>query len=317
MSENPVVAVLDPLTWTHDWSYAIEAAAFEKRGVRFVVPVDEKERDQIVPTADVIISSSVVPVDPGVISTLRNCVGIVCYGSGKDAVDLAAAEAAGLTVANIQDNAIEVADHAVTLLLALLRRLPEMSRHAADGTWDLRQVPEAWVIPRLSDVTVGVVGVGRAGRRVAELASAFGMTVFGYYRSPPDEPPVPHLELMELAARCDALVLCASLNESSRHMIDADVLAAMKPGSVLVNVGRGGLIDEEALIEALDNGPLDRVALDVRASEPPPADDHLSRRADVIQTPHHAGTSVGSLEALHHGAAAQAIRLLEESGRLR
>lgn len=314
----PLVTIVDPLTWTHEWSYDIERNLLEERGIEFVVPADEAERDRLASRADVVISSSEIPVDEAMINRLDNCVGIVCYGSGMDAVDAAAAKRRSIAVTNIQANAVEVADHAMTLLLALVRRLPELSKAAASGEWDLRNLPEAWLIPRLSDLKVGIVGVGRVGRRVAHLAQAFGMTTIGHYRTPPDpeDPSIPHMELGELAASCDALIVCASLNEESKNMINREVLAGVKRGAVLVNVGRGGLVDEQALLAALEDGRLSQVGLDVRVSEPPEPGDPLSGRPDVLQTPHQAGLSAGSLVALHEVAAAQAIRLLEESGRL-
>jgi D-3-phosphoglycerate dehydrogenase len=314
----PIVTIVDPLTWTHGWSYDIERRILADAGVELQVPADEAERDRLLPIADVVVSSSLVSVDAALIETLDRCIGILCYSAGMDAVDVAAAKAKGITVANVTHNYPEVADHAVTLLLALLRKLPEMSSAAAQGQWDLRELPAVWDIPRLSEVVVGIIGAGRVGRAVGNRARAFGMTTIATYHTPPstDEADLPHVALEDLAQRADAIVLCASLNADSHHIVDSSFLSSVKHGCVLVNVGRGGLIDEQALNDALDSGRIGAAALDVRDPEPPDDHDLLARRSNVLQTPHLAGASSGALRALHELAAEGIVRLLHDSGRI-
>ncbi len=311
----PLVTVLDPLTWTHGWSYEIEERILSDHGVDFRVPADEDERDALLPQARVIISSSLVKVDAPLLARFKKCVGIVCYSAGMDAVDHDAARGLGITVTNVAYNYTEVADHAMTLLLTLLRKIPEVTEAAAKDEWDLRNLPQIWEIPRLSDLTLGVVGAGRAGREVGGRARAFGMRTVATYRTPPEinEPHFAHRSLNDLAAVSDAVVLCASLTPESRHMIDDTFFEHLKPGAVLVNVARGGLIDEASLLRALDNGVVSAAALDVRDPEPPEPGDPLTAHPRVIQTPHMAGASHGASVALHERTAHRIIDLLAET----
>ena len=313
-----MATILDPLTWDYEWSYDIEQTLLASKGVDLAIPADAAERDNLTRRADVVISSSLVPIDESVLAGFENCIGIVCYSSGLDAVDLDAAARAGIEVRNVQANYLEVADHAMALLLSLWRLILPMTDAAEKGKWDLREFPEIWSIPRLSGQTLGIVGVGRVGREVAVRGRAFGMNTIATYHHPPqpEDSDLPHFDLKKLFSRSDAVVLSASLKPDSIAMINSDVLANAKPGSVLVNVARGRLIDETALMKALDSGLLAGAALDVRVSEPPDDEDPLSGRADVIQTPHIAGASAGAIRDLHEGAAARIVELLELSGRL-
>jgi D-3-phosphoglycerate dehydrogenase len=172
---------------------------------------------------------------------------------------------------------------------------------------------------RLRGAVLGIVGPGRIGRAVAHRGRAFGMRTIATYHHPPQVPDaeLPHHELADLFRQADVVVLAAALTPESRQMVDADVLATAKRGVIIVNVARGALIDEDALADALDAGVVGAAALDVRASEPPdPANDRLSGRPDVLQTPHVGGASDGSVADLHRLAAGEAIALLEAAGRL-
>ncbi len=317
-SESPVATILDPLTWSYDWSYEIERSILAEHGVKLIVPEDEEHRDTLVARADVVVSSSLVHIDSRLIASFKRCVGIVCYSSGMDQVDAEAARRAGIAVTNVQANTMEVAEHAMALLLALRRRLVPMAAAADSGEWDLRLFPEIWDIPRLHGQTVGIIGAGRVGREVAQRARAFGMRTVAHYHLRPAaaDPLLPHLELQDLMAASDNVVVCASLNPDSLRMINRQTLSAVKPGAVLVNIARGSLVDEEALLDALNSGRLAGAALDVRDPEPPDGSDPLSGRSDVIQTPHMAGASAGALDDLHRLAARQVIHLLKEAGRL-
>lgn len=315
---RPLVTVLDPLTWSHDWSYEVEERRLSERGIDFIVPEDPDRRAELVRKADVIVSSGLVPVDEGLLATFERCIGILCYSSGKDAVDLDAAKQAGIAVANVKANTIDVVEHAMALVLSLRRLIVPMSIASERGEWDLRAFPEVWEISRLHGQVLGVVGAGSVGKELAARCRAFGMKTFATYHTPPAEqdPDLPHAELAELVGMSDVVAICASLNLDSLRMIDAEALSRFKPGSVLVNVARGKLIDEAALVAALDSGRLAGAALDVRDPEPPGDPDPLAGRANVIQTPHMAGASSQARADLHEVAADQIIRLLEQSGRL-
>lgn len=316
--QTPRVLLFDPITWVDEWSYDEEASALEPLGVELVIPEDQAERDRVMPDADVVVVSSVDQLTASDVDRLDRCVGILCYSAGMDAVDLEAARSAGIPVANVQAGTDDVADHAMTLLLAAWRRLPKMTSEADAGHWDLEQNPQFKAIPRLKGKTLGIFGAGAIGRAVASRARGFGMRTIASYRRPetaePELPPVPFEQLM---ADSDVLVLTASLNPSTKGIIDARSLSLAKPGLILVNVARGGLIVESDLADALDSGTVAIASLDVRDREPPePASDVLTGRSDIIQTPHMAGVSSEALASLHRLAADQIERLLREGGRL-
>ena len=318
-SPRPLVTFVDPLTWSRDFSYEIEQTAFAEAGVDLVIPKDEAERDSLLPRADVVISSGTMKVDADMISRLSRCVGIQCYSVGKDAVDGDAADAAGIPVANVNASTADVADHSIALLLAMQRRLFPMVEATRRNEWVLRNLPDAWEIRRLEGQTVGIVGAGRIGRTVGQRARAFGFRTIAHDRFLPD-PPDPDLEMVDLGdlfAQSDAVIVCASLDADSHHLIDDDVLSRLGPGAYFVNCARGGLVDEAALRRALDDGRIRMAALDVRSPEPPdPDDDHLGSHPNVIQTPHMAAMSDRTRIDVHHLVAENVIRLLRAGGRL-
>lgn len=314
-----MVTFIDPLTWTRDFSYAVEEQALSEVGVRLVVPKDEDERDRLLPLADAVVSSGTVNVDKDTIDRLKNCVAIQCYSVGMNAIDLEAATEAGIRVGNANASTTEVADHTMALLLALQRRLVPMIAATSDGEWDLRNLPIAIEIRRLAGQTLGIVGAGRIGRAVASRARAFGFVTVASDPVHPD-PPDPDLEMVtleDLFTRSDAIAVCASLGPGSYKIINDAVLAHAKKGTLFVNAARGALVDEQALASALSDGRIALAALDVRDPEPPdPRNDPLSGRDDVIQTPHMAAMSDGSREDIHHLVAESLISMLREAGRL-
>lgn len=310
--------MFDPIHWVQDWSYAVEEAALAPLGVDLVIPADRESRAHDLSEADIVVVSSIDDLTADDIAKLDRCVGILCYSAGMDAVDLHAAEAAGIPVTNVRAGTPDVADHAMALLLAAWRRLPHMAEEAAAGRWDLDEHPDYRNTPRLAGSTLGIFGAGAIGRAVAARARAFGMRTIATYRRPEvAEQGLDHVPLEDLVAESDALILTASLNPSTEGVIDGQLLAAAKPGLVLVNVSRGGLIREGDLADALDSGHVSVAALDVRDPEPPDRDsDVLSARPDVIQTPHVAGVSAQALSSLHVLAAAEIESMLREGGRI-
>lgn len=310
---------VDPLTWSREFSYAVEQERLGAAGVDLVVPADEAERDTLLPRADVVISSGLTRVDSAMIAALSNCVAVQCYSVGMDAVDHDAAAERSIRVANVNASTADVADHTMALVLAMQRRLPAMFEATASDQWDLRKLPVAREIRRLEGQVFGIVGAGRIGRLVATRAQAFGFETIAADPVPPD-PPVPGLEIVpieELFARSDVIAVCASLGETSRHVVNEAVLAGTKPGAMLVNTGRGGLVDERALADAMDKGLIGMAALDVRDPEPPdPGNDLLGNRPNVIQTPHMAAMSERSRSDIHLLVAENVIRMLVDAGRL-
>lgn len=317
-SHRPQVLIFDPIDWVQEWSYDEERDLLAPLGVDIVIPEDRVTREVMLNTADVVVVSSVDRLTAGDIARLDRCVGILCYSAGMDAVDLEAAESRGIPVTNIRAGTADVADHAMALLLAAWRRLPKLMAETRAGRWDLDDHPELWSLPRLAESTLGILGAGAIGRAVAYRARAFGMRTIATYRRPAlAERELPHLPLEELMAEADAVVLTASLNSTTEGIINRRVLAVARRGLILVNVGRGGLIVEADLAEALDAGIVACAALDVRDPEPPdPDDDRLTHRPDVIQTPHVAGVSAEALSSIHRLAAEGIEVLLRQGGRL-
>jgi D-3-phosphoglycerate dehydrogenase len=204
-------------------------------------------------------------------------------GVGVDLVDLEAASARGVTVVVTPGSGTRaVAEGVLALALHLVKRLGPLTDLVRDGRWAERgQVP----VGDLDGATIGIVGYGRIGRRVGELAAAFGMRVLAH---DPVSPPPTDLDcpdLGALAAASDVLTLHAPLTPQTHHLVDEAFLAGVRPGAVLVNCGRGGLLDLDAVLAALEAGRLAGVGLDVFDPEPPrhhPLFDH----PDVVLTPH-------------------------------
>ena len=197
---------------------------------------------------------------------------------------------------------IQISEHILATMLALARKLPTAVRAQLQGAWTLddRQLSEQSLVRHdvfeLAGKTVLLVGVGAIGARTARLCAALEMAVWGVRRDP--HRPVDHVsrlvgpaELHALLPDADFVVLTAPLTPETHHLIDAAALAAMKPTSFLVNIGRGGLVDEPALIDALQTGTIAGAALDVFETEPLPADSSLWQMDNVLITPHEAGAS--------------------------
>jgi len=197
----------------------------------------------------------------------------------------------GVTVTTAGDAyAPTVAEHAVTLLLALVRKLPTAVRNAELHRWDQSH---ATTIATLHDATVVVVGFGNIGREVAKRLRGFGARVLAVTRSGRPDPLAdevfPADRMLDAFARADAVVLAVPLNAQTRHLIDARTLAALQPHAFLVNIARGGVVDQTALAAALAEGRLGGAGLDVTDPEPLPPDDPLWTLPNALITPHVAG----------------------------
>lgn len=213
------------------------------------------------------------------------CRAIVRYGIGYDNVDIAAADRHGVPVANVPDYCQdEVADHTMALLLAHARKLIDATTSVREGGWD---IPKGQV-PRIRGQRLGLVGLGRIGRRVAERALTFGLAVEAFdSMAPIDIEGVQSVEsLDELLPTADYISLHVPLTDKTRHMINRDRLKSARRNPVLINTARGGLVDLDAVMEALDNGTLGGVALDVFEDEPLPGDHPLRRHPKAVITPH-------------------------------
>lgn len=268
--------------------------------------------------AAVIMVGAVEPVDATVLSGLPQCVAIVRRGVGHDNVDVAIATRLGIVVANVPDASVdEVAEHALALLLALERRVVRLDKAVHAGVWqeDPRGIIAARQgMRRIAELTLGVVGFGRIGRALVRRARALYRAVLvtdpavdsDDIRSAGAEP----VTLPELCARADHVSLHAALGKSSRNIIDAQTIAQMRRGAILVNTARGGLIDEAALIDAVRAGHLGGAGLDVTASEPLPVDHPLLGVDGIVLTAHSAAFSTTSASELRRRAVAAVADLL-------
>ncbi len=228
------------------------------------------------------------------------------HGVGYDTIDIAAATARGIPVVYTPSaNSESVAEHCLLLMLAVARRLVHLDQSVRAGRWEAaRDWSHAPVAAELEGKTLGIIGLGEIGRRVAALAGAFGMRVIGHDPFLPSDRFPPSVDrvarLPDLLTRADIVTLHAPLNPDTRHLINAEGLRQMKPGAILINTARGPLVDEAALVAALQEGRLGGAGIDVLEEEPP-APAHPLLRGDPLRltlTPHVAGVSETSLQRM-------------------
>jgi D-3-phosphoglycerate dehydrogenase len=223
-------------------------------------------------------------------------------GVGYDSVDVAAATAAGVAVTIAPNtNQGSVAEHTFALMLGFTRHIPARHAALAAGGWNrLMSLP-------LRGRTLGLAGLGRIGKAVATRAAAFEMSILAYDPFPDAAfcatNGVTLVPFERLLAESDFLSLHLPLSPQTKHLINRDTLAKMKPGAVLVNTSRGGLVREADLVPALREGRLAGAALDVFEEEPMPADHSLRTLPNVVLTPHAAGVDVQSLHDMARSAA--------------
>jgi D-3-phosphoglycerate dehydrogenase / 2-oxoglutarate reductase len=244
------------------------------------------------------------PITAAVFEALPQLGLVSRYGVGVDAVDTEAAHERGVWVCNVPDyGTTEVALHAVAMLLALLRNLAGHDREVRAGHWDYHLGGE---LRRPSSLTLGVVGLGRIGRMTAERAAPWFGAVFGYDPYLPDSAwpdGFERADLPEVFTRSSAVSLHLPLTEETHELVGFDLLERMPPGSYLVNTSRGGLVDLDALLDALESGRLAGVALDVLPQEPPPSDHPLLTHPRALITPHVAWYSAEAEVELRRKAA--------------
>jgi D-3-phosphoglycerate dehydrogenase len=243
---------------------------------------------------------------------LTRCKAIGRFGLGVDNIDVKTAAELGITVTYVPDYCMhEVSDHAMALLLALARKIPLSNTLVQGGRWEM---PAVVPIHRLVGRVLGLVGFGNIPRALAPKAKAFGLRVVTHdpYLSPDAlvAAGVEGVSFDRLLEISDFVSVHAPLLPATRGLFNADVFAKMKKGAVLINTARGPLVDEEALIAALDAGQLGGAALDVVISEPLAKDSKLLGRDNVILTPHTAFYSVEALVELQTKCAADVARVL-------
>jgi phosphoglycerate dehydrogenase-like enzyme len=227
-------------------------------------------------------------------------------GVGLDNLDVVAAPGRGAWVTNVPDYCVEeVSDHAVALLLAHCRDVVGLDRLAKRGVWK----PEAARPRRVRDLTIGLIGFGRMGRAAAAKLRGFGCKVIAFSRRGANGEGVESVTMAELQARADAIILHLPLTPETAHLVDDAFIQTCARAPLLINVSRGGLVDNDALLRGLDSGKLCGAALDVIKGEPNPPESVL-RHEDILVTPHIAFLSPASLIELRRRACEEVVRVL-------
>ena len=271
----------------------LEASLPEWRLYRQSAPGEVAER---IRDATVVVTNKVV-LDRALLRSAKSLRLVCVCATGMNNVDLQAAAEQGIPVRNVTDYAgPSVAQHTLALMLGLATNWHEYHGDVQAGEWS--RSPMFCLMHRpvieLAGKTLGIIGYGVLGRAVASLAQAFGMRVLVAESLRGDAQPDPQrVPLEKLLAEADVVSLHCPLNEGTRNLISREALVVMKPGAFLINTARGGLVDEQALADALRNGEIAGAALDVLSQEPP-AQDHVLLAADIpnlILTPHNAWVS--------------------------
>ncbi|OGL59161.1 MAG: hypothetical protein A3J27_05105 [Candidatus Tectomicrobia bacterium RIFCSPLOWO2_12_FULL_69_37] len=247
-----------------------------------------------------------------VISSLDSCRVIARYGVGVDNIDTGAAEKKGILVTNVPDYCVdEVSDHAMALILTFARKLHTGAAAAKTGDWSIGPLQP---VHPLRGSVLGIAGIGRIGSALARKARAFGMRIAAFDPFAPEAAfrriRAAKVSLDDLLEASDYVSLHAPLTPKTRGMIGRAQFERMKPEAVVINVARGGLIDEEALAAALTRKRIRGAGLDVLAEEPPAQGHPLLALPSCIVTPHKAWYSVSAQEKLRRGAAGEVLRVL-------
>lgn len=295
----------------------LEAEVIEGAGFRLVTgPAKPATADVIAALAaehqPAAIMTNWAPVSAAAIAAARQLRIVARLGVGLDNIAVDEATRRGIWVTNVPDYCIEeVSDHAVAMVLAWARGIVHFDREVKAGRWE----PASARLRRVHDLTCGIIGFGRTGRRTAEKLRGFGMHLLAHTRSAhkiagSDVGPggIELTPLEDLLRRSDVVIVHVPLTADTRHLLDRKRFALTKPGAFLVNVSRGAVIDTRALIETLDAGRLAGAALDVLEDEPhvPPG----LLRPDVILTPHVAFSSDASLREVRRKASEEVVRVL-------
>jgi D-3-phosphoglycerate dehydrogenase len=258
--------------------------------------------------ADGIVIRSATQLTAEVLKDQPRLKAIVRAGVGVDNIDAAAATRQGIVVMNTPGgNTVSTAEHTMALILALSRNVGPANASMKAGKWDRNKFTGS----QIGGKTLGIVGLGRVGLAVAKRAQGFDMTVVGFDPFLSAERAQEHgvesvPRLSDLWGRCDYITLHTPLSAETRHIVGAQEIASMKDGVRLINCARGGLIDETALLEALNSGKVAGAAIDVFDPEPPPADHPLVLHPKVLVTPHLGA----STEEAQISVAVEAARLL-------
>jgi D-3-phosphoglycerate dehydrogenase len=257
----------------------------------------KEELDRALAGAHALIVRSETRVTADLLARAPHLRVVARAGTGVDTIDVHAATRRGIAVMNAPGaNTVSAGEHAMGLLLALVRRIPDAAAAMRSGGWDRKRFEGT----ELRGKTMGVVGLGRIGAHVAQLARAFGMSVVAHdpYLLPERaaELGVPLLSLEELLRTADVVTLHVALTDQTHHLINAERLRLMKPTATLINTARGELVDEAALADAVREKRIGGAAIDVFSVEPLPADSPLRALDRVLLTPHLAASTAEAQE---------------------
>lgn len=301
MNETRPVAVF---MLSHPWMQAIvQQAAPADMEVRFVDPQDTAAIERVLPDADFLMT---VTLPAAWVPLLRRCKLVQHQGVGYDGIDVAALKRAGIPLAlTPEGTTVGVAEHTILLILALYKQLVPVHESMRAGQFDSL----GWRADShfFDGKTLGLVGLGRIGRRVAHLAQAFGarLLYFDVMRAPVEAEQalgIRYVAFRELLAASDVVSVHTPLTPETQGLFNAATFACMKRGALFINTSRGGTYDMDALYRVLHSGHLGGAGLDVFNPEPPPPDHPLLQLPNVICTPHMA---TGTVEAHLQKAAAQ------------
>jgi D-3-phosphoglycerate dehydrogenase / 2-oxoglutarate reductase len=300
MTSNLLIACMD----TRNPPEILNALADLDVKVHRVVGFHDEQQASLYREADAIITE-MYPVTDDMLKTFNRCRIIACASTGYDYVDHSRAAKRGIWVTNCPGYCTdEVATHTIALLLSQARRLPQVRQLVRANEWDPRPVRP---IHHPRTQTVGIIGWGRIGKAVSAKAMALGFNVIA------NDPYIDPKQMLDAGVRpadketlmqeSDYVSVHTPLTEETRHMIDAHLLTLMRPSAYLINAARGSLIDEKALLEAVQNGKIAGAALDVLSSEPPQPDHPFLQDDRFFITPHSAWCSEESDAAVWEWAA--------------
>jgi D-3-phosphoglycerate dehydrogenase len=276
-------AGLDRLDLAHDVEYDI------------LTGLGKDELLSIMPKYDALIVRSGTKVDADVLRIAKRLKVVGRAGIGVDNIDIDAATMAGIIVMNTPGaNSMATAEHTLALMLAICRHIPQAYRSLQAGEW----TRSAFTGSELYNKKLGIIGFGRIGRLVAERALAFGMEVFVYDPYVSEEVArelgVILMDLEDLLPEADFITLHSTLTPVTENLINVETISLMKDGVIIVNVARGKLVDDRALIDGLESGKIKAAAVDVYRQEPPAFDNPLLKLPNVITTPHIGASTIES-----------------------
>ena len=303
-SKKPIVLLTNPI------DPAGMALLAPHASVRIASAVDSATLRREAADAAVIMVRAQLPDD--IVEHAPRLLACVRHGAGVDMIPVDAATARGVIVANVPGvNARTVAEYCITQFLMHTRRIETMDRGLRTHGWATAR-PLADQVTEMHGKTVGIVGVGNIGRHLATICHhGFGMRVTGYQRRIDSLPAfVKGVALDRIFSDSDYLALCCPLTPETRHLADARRIALMQPHAFIVNVARGAVIDQAALVVALRAGRIAGAVLDVYETQPLPGDDPLLSLANTVLTPHIAGLSVESMRRMSVIAAEDTLRIL-------